>query len=415
MTIPVVGAYIDFSNGAGFVTTAFTLDDAIKGVLGTGQLADSNTQVDISNIIIETVTRRGRNRILNRFDSGSATVIINDTNGDWNPENTAGPYYGELLPLRKIQIWADYGSTRYYLFSGFIIQYITKPPLGTDDIQTVTLQCVDAFRLFNTANVTSVSGATANQLSGARVEKILDQIGFPASLRNIDIGDSSLQVDPGTNRTSLAAIQQVEDSEFGAFFMTADGKARFLSRTAVTEYADSPTLIFSDTGVGISYQGITTALDDTTVFNDITVQRSGGTAQQVTDATSIDTYFRHSGSRTGLLLQTDTEALDMAKMLLISRKDTSVRVDTLTLNLLDTDSPARQTAGLSAELLDAIRVTKTLSGSSTLTADVLIQGIQHNIARNRFETIYFTGESLIKGFLLNSTTQGIIGTNALSY
>jgi hypothetical protein len=105
----------------------------------------------------------------------------------------------------------------------------------------------------------------------------------------------------------------------------------------------------------------------------------------------------------------------MAKMLLVSRKDTSIRVDTLTLNLLDTDTPARQTAGLSAELLDAIRVTKTLSGSTTLTADVLIQGIQHNVARNKFETIYFTGESLIKGFLLDSTTQGIIGTNVLSY
>jgi hypothetical protein len=277
------------------------------------------------------------------------------------------------------------------------------------------LRCVDAFRLFNTANVTTVAGATAGQLSGTRVDKILDAVAFPAGLRNIDAGDSTMQADPGTNRAALVAIQQVEDSELGAFFITADGKARFLSRSAVTEYADSPTLIFSDTGAGITYQGITTALDDTTVFNDITVQRVGGTAQRVTDSASIDRYFIHSGSRTNMLMQTDTEALDMAKMLLVSRKDTSVRVDTLTLNLLDTSTPTRQTAGLSAELLDAIRVTKTLSGSSTLTADVLIQGIQHNITRNKFETIYYTGESLVKGFLLDSTTQGILGTNVLSY
>lgn len=415
MTIPVVGAYIDFSNGAGFVSTAFTLDNAIKGVLGTGQLADSNTQVDISNIILEATTRRGRSRILSRFDSGAASVVLKDVNGDWNPENPSSPYYGELLPLRKIQIWADYGATRYYLFSGFIIEYITKPPLGTDDVQTVTLKCVDAFRLFNTANVTTVSGTSAGQLSGTRVNKILDQVAFPASLRDIDAGDSTMQADPGTNRAALAAIQQVEDSEFGAFFMAADGKAKFLSRSSVTEYADSPVYVFSDTGSDISYQGITTALDDTTVFNDITVTRVGGTPQQVTDSASIDRYFIHSGARTNMLMQTDTEALNMAKMLLVSRKDTSVRVDTLTLNLLDDTTPARQVAGLSAELLDAIRVTKTLSGSSTLTADVLIQGIQHNIARNKFETVYFTGESLIKGFLLDSTTQGILGTNVLSY
>lgn len=415
MTIPVIGAYIDFSNGAGFVSTAFTLDSATKGKLGTGQLADGNTQVDISDIILEATTRRGRNRLLSRFDSGQASVILKDINGDWNPENPASPYYGELVPLRKIQIWADYGSTRYYLFSGFIIEYLTRPPLGTDDVQTVTLRCVDAFRLFNNASVSTVAGTSAGQLSGTRVEKILDAVSFPVSLRQIDAGDSTMQADQGTNRPALTAIQQVEDSEFGAFFMTADGKARFLSRSAVTKYADSPTLIFSDTGAGISYQGITTALDDSTVFNDITVQRVGGAAQTVTDTASIDRYFIHSGSRTQMLMQTDTEALDMAKMLLVSRKDTSIRVDTLTLNLLDDTTPARQTAGLSAELLDAIQVTKTLSGSTTLTADVLIQGIQHNVARNKFETIFFTGESLIKGFLLDSATQGIIGTNVLSY
>jgi hypothetical protein len=59
--IPQLGASIDFVNGPAFISTAFTLDDAIKGVLGTGQLADADDSVDISDIILRSSIRRGRN------------------------------------------------------------------------------------------------------------------------------------------------------------------------------------------------------------------------------------------------------------------------------------------------------------------------------------------------------------------
>jgi len=143
--IPQLGASIDFVNGPAFISTAFTLDDAIKGKLGTGQLADADDSVDISSIILRSSIRRGRNRILNKFEAGTAVVEIKDDNGDWNPANTAGPYYGKLVPLRKIRIWADYEGVRYYLFSGFITSYDTQFALGADEVSRVILQCVDAF------------------------------------------------------------------------------------------------------------------------------------------------------------------------------------------------------------------------------------------------------------------------------
>ena len=114
--IPQLGAEIDFVNGPAFISTAFTLDNVVKGVLGTGQLADADDSVDISSIILRASVRRGRNRILNKFEAGTAVVEIKDDNGDWNPANTAGPYYGKLVPLRKIRIFADYEGIRYYLF-----------------------------------------------------------------------------------------------------------------------------------------------------------------------------------------------------------------------------------------------------------------------------------------------------------
>ena len=72
-------------------------------------------------------------------------------------------------------------------------------------------------------------------------------------------------------------------------------------------------------------------------------------------------------------------------------------------------------AGLNVELLDAVEVTKVMPGSTTVTQQLLVQGLNHDFTNKTIVTTVFTGESLVAGFLLNSTTQGILGTNVLSY
>jgi len=416
MAQPIIGANIDFSNGAGFISTAFTLDDATKGKLGTGQLADANAWVDISDILLSISTRRGRSRILSQFEAGTASVTLADYNGDWNASNTASPYYGKLIPLRKIQIWCDYKGIRYYLFSGFITDYISSFAQGVDEVYQVTLKCVDGFKLLNGVAVDTVSGTPAGQYSGARINALLDYADWPSALRAVDTGDSTLQADPATpNRNLLQCLQLVEQSEMGGFYIASNGDATFLSRTAVEEFYDTTPYYFSDDGLGIPYANVTTAQDDTILVNDVTVTRAGGTAQNVYDQTSIDKYFIHSGVRTGILVQTDTEALNQAKMLLASRKETELRVESMMLNLLDTSSVELIEAGLSLELLDYLQVKKTLSGSTEITRDVLVQGIGFDGSKNSFMATVYTGEPLVKGFLLDSTSQGILGTNVLSY
>lgn len=414
MALPNVGATIDFSNGAAFISTAFTLDSATKGKLGTGQLADANTVVDLTTILLRVSTRRGRSRLLSKFEAGTATVELKDENGYFNPENTASPYYGNLVPLRKIQIWADWDGVRYYLFSGFITSYINSFVQGVDTVNKVTIQASDAFKLFEGVTVTTVTGSAAGDYSGTRVTQILDQIAFPSSLRNINTGDSTMQANPTDARSALEAFRQVEDSELGGFYIAGNGNATFLSRTNVSEFSDNVPLAFSDDGTALPYTNVKTALDDGTLYNSVSVTRIGGSAQVVQDTTSIDKYFIHSGQRTNMLVQTDTEALNMAKMLLASRKDTELRVDEMTVNLAD-DTANLQSSVLGMELLDYLRITKHLSGSSEIVRDVLAYGISHDINQASFTTTIYTGEPIVQAFLLDSITQGIIGTNVLSY
>ena len=417
---PVLGVSIDFANGPAF-GNPLILDDPTTP-LGIGILADAPADVvDVSDIALRVSIRRGRNRILNSFEAGTATVVLEDENGDWNPQNISGPYYGKLLPLRKIRIWADYddgsGLDRYYLYSGYITSYDNTFRVGIDEVSSVTLQCVDAFRLFQNVNITTVAGTSAGQDSGARINNLLNLASYPSSQRLIDTGDSTVQADPATARTLLQACQTIEQTELGGFYIDAEGNAVFLSRTDVSLKADQTPLLFNDNGTDISYQSIDFAYDDTQIFNDITVTRLGGTAQTVTDTTSIETYFIHSGQRTDLLMQTDTEALDQAQMLLNARANALLRIDSIGLNLMDESASNRIVAGLDSELFTLIDVTKTGQQSSTFTLELFIQGIQHDITPTTWNTKFLTAEPIIQAFILDSQTQGILGgtQGVLSY
>ena len=418
--LPVVGVSIDFANGPAF-GNPLVLDDPTTP-LGTGILADSASDVvDVSNIALQISIRRGRNRILNKFEAGLATVVLADNNGDWSPQNVSSPYYGKLLPLRKIRIWADYddgsGTDRYYLYSGYITSYNSTYGLGVEDTSKITLQCVDGFRLLNGIGISTVAGAGSPQLSGARIDTLLDVVSWPTSQRAIDAGNSTMQADPGTaNRDLLNALQLVESSEFGGFFISAEGDATFLSRDTVSKKADETPVVFADDGSGLTYQQIEFANDDTLLVNDVTVTRLNGTSQNVFDQTSIDTYFLHSGKRDGILVQTDTESLDQAKTLLVARKDTTDRIDSMTINVNDPTSPAKIVAGLNLEIFDLVNVTKTVPGGSTITKELFVQGVQHDITNNTFTTKILTAEPLIQAFILDSTTsQGRLGSGILSY
>jgi hypothetical protein len=414
--IPQLGVTIDFTNGPAFIPTAFTLDDAIKGILGTAQLADADDSIDVSPIVLRASIRRGRNRILSKFEAGTATVEILDETGDFNPANTSGPYYGKLIPLRKIQIYADYEGIRYYLYSGFITSYDTTFAIGVNEVSRVILSCVDGFRLLNNITITSVPGTSAGQLSGARIENLLDLVDWPASQRDINAGDSTLQADPGTSRNLLDAIQTVENSEFGGFFVDAEGNATFYSRTTVSQYADSTPTNFSDDGTEIGYQQIDLAFDDTLIVNNVSVTRLNGTSQIVSDQTSIDNYFLHSGKREGILVETDAESLDQATMILESRKDSLVRIDSMTLNLVEENEQARNIAGLELEIFDLVNITKTMPGSTSITRELFVQGLQHDITKTTFTTKVLTSEPIIQAFILDSATQGVLDVaGVLSY
>jgi hypothetical protein len=368
-------------------------------ILGTSQLGFAELAssvpviVDVSTSTTNISTRRGRNLIQDQYESGQATIRINDPDGDWNPQNTSSPYYGLLQPLRKIQASAIYSGTTYGLFGGYITEYRYTYPTG-QETGYVTFICYDAFRLMYNSNVTTVTGGTAGQTTAQRVQSILTMIAWPASFTSIGTGATTCVADPGTTRTVLEAIQTAEFTEQGAFYIDENGVATFKGRQYVYDaQAASPT-VFNQTG-GISYAGITFALDDKTIVNKATVTRIGGTAQTYSDATSIAQYFTRSITATDMLMQTDPVALSLATAYVDSRKETSIRIETITLDLMTPSYSAGITAALSLDFFNTVDITNEQPGGSTIQKKLQVQGIAHNITPNTWSTTLATQEPLL--------------------
>lgn len=415
MPAPTLRVFVDFDSDTAFETDPLILGSATEGILGTNRLGSGTLPVEVTDLVTRVAIRRGRNRITSKFEFGSADVVLYDQNGDWNPMNTAGAYYPNLVPLRQIIIYATYLGVDYYIFSGYITNYDTGFRQGNEDVSTVTLRCVDAFKLLAGSAISTVAGAPAGQLSGARVNALLDAVEWPISLRNIDTGQSTLQADPGTSRNVLEALQTVENSEFGGIFVDGESIINFVGRDALITRPATSIYTFSDTGSNISYTNAVVAFDDTNLINDVTVTRSGGTAKNVFDQPSIDKYFLHSGIRDGILVQTDAEALNQAKGILATRMDPEVRIDSIQLNLYDDTNPNKPKAGVDIDLLDGITVTKTMPGATSVTQPSLVNAIHHDITKSSWNTTLFTSEPLLAGFVLNSTVSGILGEDVLSY
>ena len=414
MTLPAsISVSFDFTQGATF-GYPFTIGDAKYGKLGTGTLASTTTPeptVDLSADVRQIRITRGRNIMRDTYEAGTCTVRVLDPLSYFNPQNTLSPYYGLLSPLRKLRVSATVNDVGYFLFSGYTTEYLYTYPQN-QETGYVDIICSDAFRLMQQATVTTVASATAGQDTGTRIGKILDQVSFPTSMRTIDTGVTLCVVDPSTARTSLDAVKNAEFSEQGAFFFNQEGTAVFLNRTnTIKKYGDTP--IEFDQTTGIPYTNLVFAFDDKLIVNSAGMTRVGGTQQVSENATSIAKYFPHQSNQENLVAQTDTDTLNIARIYVATRQETTIRIDAMTVDLLDPDVPTATMLDL--DYFSNLKITNVQPDGSTIIKTLQAQGFAWNITPNAMQVTVTTLEPIVEGFIIGSAVSGIIDTSIMAY
>jgi hypothetical protein len=356
--------------------------------------------------------RRGRNILKDTYDAGTAIVRVLDPQGNFNPQNTSSPYFGFLSPLRKVRISATTTTADHFLFSGYVNDYRYTFPVGQETAY-VDILCTDGFRLLQMSNIATVADTAAGQTTGTRINKILDDVQFPNSMRSIATGDATCIADTGTVRTTLDAIKNAEFSEgLGAFYMSPDGTAVYKSRSEVTGSLAAAPTAFNQTS-GISYRSVKYAFDDKLIINDVKFNRVGGTPQLVYSQASLDKYFPHSLTQENLVAQTDDIVLGIAQNYVNTRKETTIRIDEMLVDLLDPAVPTDTLIGL--DYFDNLDITNVTESGSTINKTLQAQGFAWDITANKMQVTITTLEPIVDGFIIGSSTFGIIGTSTLSY
>lgn len=419
MTYPItITVLVDLGNSPAFPTgtNVMTLDNATKGRLDYNYLGSGASNiVDVSSQVLQIKIGGGYNLFQDQFEANQGTVRIYDPNGWWNPQNTASPYYGFLSVNKKITVSATYAGNTYTQFSGYINAYQYSFPT-TMSFGYVDLVVCDAFRLLNMANITTVSGTSSGQTTGQRINSILDAISFPSNLRAIDTGDNTVQADPGTLRSSLSAMKNVEFVEQGAFYVDAFGYVTFKSRTNVMKTNDAaPITYFSNDGTGIQYSGITFAHDDKLIVNTASMTNIGGTAQSYQDNDSVYKYFPHSVNQTNLVGINDAQAANIAKVYVQTRKDTTIRIDAISQDLTTPDYASGIVAALTLDYFSTVDIKNVQSNGSTIEKTLQVMGSNYTITPNTFDITFTTSEPIVDGYILNSTLYGILDSSVLAW
>jgi hypothetical protein len=410
MALPVLNVSLNFSSGATFANP-FILDSSMLDFDILAEAGATSLVVDLTDVTRNISIKRGRNVNRDVYEAGTCTVRIYDPSGDFNPQNPASPYYGYLTPLRKLRISANYSGTQYYLFSGYTTDYIYTYDQA-ENVSYVDINASDAFRLFNLAAINTVTDQAVGQDTGTRISKILDTVQFPNSMRSIDIGNTNTQADPATRRTALAAIQNCEIVEQGAFYLDAEGNSVFKNRSNTTGSAGGSPISFNQTG-GIPYKNLKFAFDDKLIVNQANVTKIGGATQTDTNATSVATYFPHSVTYSDLVALSDTDCLDIARIIVATRATTTIRIDEMTIDLYDPNVPSSTI--LDMDYFTNVEISNIQPDGSTITKNLQIQGVAWDITPNRWNGIFTTLEPIVDGLILDSSAYGLLNDDILSY
>ena len=410
MTVPVMQVLVGFQSTTGF-GTPFQLDDAFYGVLdtaGRGTLGGV-TFVDLTSIVESVNITRGRNRQLDQFNAGTATIAFNNQTEILNPTNTASPYYPFVLPRCPVQILAN----GIPIYTGLVTDWNLDYAISNKDMMYAS--CVDNFTVLANQALNAVTPST--QATGARINTILDltEINYQGA-RSIDTGSSTLgafAIDQDT--VCLNYLQQVNTSEQGYLFMSANGTLTFKGRSSVLNPVAGAT--FNTDGTGLPYQTLINQYGDELLYNYVITQSPAGAVQTTSSATSIALYQAQQYALTNLLNSTTTEVAGLGNYLLGKYQNPVLRFTGLSTQLTALSS-ANQNIALALDLTSICTVVKNfvVGTPATETQTLIVSGVSHSITPGS-HIISYTFESTDGNqyLTLNDAIFGTLDNNLLSF
>jgi hypothetical protein len=114
-----------------------------------------------------------------------------------------------------------------------------------------------------------------------------------------------------------------------------------------------------------------------------------------------------------LIAQTDAQVQNIADIYVATRAETTIRIDAMTVDLLDPSVPTDTMIGL--DYFDNVEITNIQPDGSTIVKTLQVQGLAWDITPNSMRCTVTTLEPIVEGFIIGSSTYGIIGQSIMGY
>jgi len=173
-----------------------------------GSTLASITYTDVSTYVRSVQIKRGRSSELDDFTTGNCQIILSNEDRTFDPENTAGAYYGKITPGRPIRIQATApGGSAETIFQGYVDQWDQQYTNPSDAVAVVTAS--DAFKVLNLITLPSYWEYDTQELSPTRWYRFDDGSAPSAAFDSINLRsdatwyNSSSQLSHGESSSSL--------------------------------------------------------------------------------------------------------------------------------------------------------------------------------------------------------------------
>jgi hypothetical protein len=415
MSQPQLQVLIGFQTTVGFGQN-FQLDDAFYGVLNTaGRGTLGGIQfADVTQYVQSVSITRGRSRQLDEFNSGTATINLWNKSRIFDPLNQSSPYWiggatqqTGVVPRLPVQVLAN----GIAIYTGLITDWDINYDLGFND--TATVQCADNFTVLANQQINLVTPSA--EKTGARINNVLNynEINYQGA-RSIDTGSSTLGAYAiAQDTTCLNYLQQINTSEQGFLYMSANGTLTFKGRSSVLNPVSGAT--FNGDGTGLPFNSLMNQYGDELLYNIINTQSPAGAVQTTSSSTSIAQYQAQSYSLLDLLNSTTTEVASLGSYLLGRYQNPILRFNGLQTQL-SAMTTAQQNIALSLDLTSICTVVKNfVTGTPSSDSQTLIvSGVSHTITPgNHSVQLTFESTDANAYFTLNDAIFGTLSTNNL--
>jgi hypothetical protein len=352
-----------------------------------------STVVDISADLISFQTSRGRQTATSTFDTGTCTILLDNTLGKYGPTYTQTPYATQIQPMVWMRLWSTITATPI-IFEGYVEGYTIQTSGTGTEVVLVTL--ADAFKILNLFQFT---GGNSSGTTDQRIQEIEIAAGF-SSLGHSDTGLTTVPaILAPQNLNGLQHCQDCADTEDGQFYIGMNtpvvGNSGFVfenryHRANATRSTTSQAT-FSDDGTGtIDYEdGQEFPYDDSEIWTTAIVTDGNEDTFAYTDPTSAGQYLNRTQT-IQILTTTPNEGYDRAAWIVQSSNGQldQVRIDQMVTDPVFAATAAGSTSlwttMLSLDISDRVTIKRTAPASTLhgaanqISGDFFIEHIEHD-------------------------------------